>query len=158
MNRIVVGIAELVVASNPALLVTVGLGSCVGVTLRDPVAKIGGLAHIVLPSIENSVRKDYPLKYADSALEMAVQMMLDKGCMKHRIEAKMAGGATMFDFFDASMNIGSRNVTAVKDKLAQLRIPVIASDTGGNYGRTIEFHIDTGHLYIKSAFKGSKVI
>jgi len=98
------------------------------------------------------------LKFADSCIEMAVDMMLKKGCSKSRLEAKIAGGASMFSFGDADMKIGARNVEAVKRKLKELRIPLLSDDTGGNYGRTIEFDIASGELLVKSAFKGCKVI
>jgi len=157
MEQIIVGIADLVIVHNPAVLVTIGLGSCVGISLRDPVARVGALSHIVLPTIKESKNKDNPLKFADSAIEVAIQKMLEKGCLRGRIESKIAGGASMFSFGD-NMNIGEKNVAAVIKKLEELRIPILASDTGGNHGRTIEFHVETGVLVVKSAFRGVKEI
>lgn len=157
MEQIIVGIADLVIVHNPAVLVTIGLGSCVGISLRDPVARVGALAHIVLPTITEAKNKDNPLKFADSAIEVAIQKMLEKGCLRGRIESKIAGGASMFSFGD-NMNIGEKNVAAVVRKLGELKIPVLASDTGGNHGRTLEFHVETGVLVVKSAFRGIKEI
>lgn len=157
-EKIIVGIADLVVVHNPAVLVTIGLGSCVAVSFRDPVAKFGGLAHIVLPSIEESNNKNNPLKFADTAIEKAVEMMLQKGCLKTRIETKIAGGASMFSFKDADLQIGARNVEAVRRKLEEMKLPILASDTGGNYGRTIEFDIASGVMHVRSAFHGNKEI
>jgi chemotaxis protein CheD len=157
-EKIIVGIADLVVVHNPAVLVTIGLGSCVAVSFRDPVAKLGGLAHILLPTIEESGNKDNPLKFADKAIEKAVEMMLQKGCVKNRIETKIAGGASMFSFKEADLQIGSRNVEAVRGKLGEMKLPIIASDTGGNYGRTVEFDIASGVMLVKSAFNGNKEI
>jgi len=157
-EQIIVGIADIVVVHNPAVLITIGLGSCVGVALRDPGTRFGALAHILLPSIGESRNKDRPMKFADSCIEMAVDMMLKKGCSKSRLEAKIAGGASMFSFGDADLKIGTRNVEAVRKKLEEFKIPILASDTGGNYGRTIEYHISSGELVVKSAFKGIKVI
>jgi len=157
MEQIIVGIADLVIVHNPAVLVTIGLGSCVGISLRDPVARVGALSHIVLPTIKESKNKDNPLKFADSAIEVAIQKMLEKGCLRGRIESKIAGGASMFSFGD-NMNLGEKNVAAVIKKLEELRIPILASDTGGNHGRTIEFHVETGVLVVKSAFRGVKEI
>jgi len=157
-EKIIVGIADLVVVHNPAVLVTIGLGSCVAVSFRDPVARFGGLAHILLPAIEESKNKDNPLKFADTAIEKGVEMMLRKGCLKNRIETKIAGGASMFSFKEADMQIGARNVEAVRRKLQELKLPIIASDTGGNYGRTIEFDIASGAMFVKSAFNGNKEI
>src|SRR5660398_192527 len=95
-EKIIIGIAELVVVHNPAILVTIGLGSCVAISIRDPIARYGGLSHILLPSISESNNKSNPMKFADSALEMVVDLLLKKGCAKNRLEAKIAGGASMF--------------------------------------------------------------
>lgn len=159
MEKIIVGIADYAVAHNPATLVTIGLGSCVGIALRDPKARIGALVHILLPSIKDSNNTNNPIKFADSAIEIVIQEMCKKeGVFKKRIEAKIAGGASMFNLGGASLNIGERNVKAVLQKLEQEKIPIIAKDTGGNFGRTVEFHIETGLLIVKRAFKEIKEI
>lgn len=157
-EQLYVGIAELVVAHNPAVLITKGLGSCIAVILRDPVARFGALAHIILPSINEARNKENPLKFGDSAIEIAVQRMIEKGCLKNRLEAKIAGGACMFNFPNQVINIGERNAEAVRKKLGEMHIPVLASDVGGNYGRTVEFDIEKGSMTIKTAFHGVKVI
>ncbi|MCX9026367.1 MAG: chemotaxis protein CheD [Candidatus Methanoperedens sp.] len=157
-EKILIGIADYVVAPNPAVIVTIGLGSCVGISIRDPIAGFGGLAHILLPSIKESNNKNTPLKFADSALEIVVDSLLKKGCVKSRLEAKIAGGASMFSIGTNTINIGERNVEAVKQKLKEMNIPLLASDTGANYGRTIEFNIASGVMTVKSAFNGIKEI
>jgi chemotaxis protein CheD len=157
-EKIIIGIADLVVVHNPAVLVTIGLGSCVAISIRDPVARLGGLSHILLPSITESNNKNNPMKFADSAIEMLVDMLLRKGCIKNRLESKIAGGASMFDFGGNTLKVGERNVEAVKKKLKELNIALIASDTGANYGRTVEFDIASGMMLVKSAFYGIKEI
>lgn len=157
-ERIIIGIADYVVVHNPAVLVTIGLGSCMGIAIRDPIARFGGLAHILLPSINESTNKGNPLKFADSAIEIMIETLLKKGCAKSRLEAKIAGGAKMFNLGVNTMNIGERNVEAVKRKLKEMNIPLLASDTGANYGRTIEFNIASGEMTVKSAFSGIKTI
>ncbi|VVB89509.1 Chemoreceptor glutamine deamidase CheD [uncultured archaeon] len=157
-EKINVGIADLAVIHNPAVLVTVGLGSCVAISFRDPVAKFGALAHIVLPGIEQSRNRENPLKFADSAIDIAIKKLLEKGCSKNRIESKIAGGACMFNFGGTSFNIGERNVEAVRKKLGEMNIPILAGDTGGNHGRTVEFDVETGVMSIKSAVLGIKKI
>ncbi len=157
-EKIFVGIADLAVVHNPAVLVTIGLGSCVAISFRDPLAKFGGLSHILLPSIQESNNKDNPLKFADSAITLAVDMLLRNGCHISRIDAKIAGGASMFNIGGKALNIGERNVEAVKRKLDEMNIPIIATDTGLNYGRTVEFHISSGIMTVKSAFHGIKEI
>lgn len=154
MQKIQLGIAELIVVHNPATIVTI-VGSCVAVSFRDPVSRIGGMVHIVLPDANQASYKEPPEKFADTGIEMAVREMLKKGCLKNRIESKIAGGANMFSG-TISMRIGEKNVEAVKQKLAEMNIPILASDTGGNYGRTVEFHIETGEMVVKTAFKGIK--
>ncbi len=157
-EQLYIGIAELVVAHNPAVLITKGLGSCIAVALRDPVARYGALAHIILPSINEVRNKENPLKFGDSALEIAVKKMLEKGCVKGRLEAKIAGGSCMFNFPNQVINIGERNAESVKKKLAEMNIPLLASDVGGNYGRTVEFDIEKGTMTVKTAFHGAKVM
>ncbi len=157
-EHVSVGIAKLVVMHNPAVLITRGLGSCIAILLRDPVARFGALAHIILPSIEQSNDKEHPLKFADSAIEIAVKRMLEKGCSKDRIVAKIAGGACMFHVEKQIINIGEKNVGAVIHKLEEMHIPILASDTGGNHGRNVEFDIETGVVTIKTALQGVKVI
>lgn len=157
-EHITIGIAELVVIHNPAVLITRGLGSCVAISLRDPVARFGALAHIILPSIEKSNDKEHPLKFADSAIEIALKQLLENGCLKSRIVAKIAGGACMFNLENQVINIGARNIEAVINKLEELNIPILANDTGGNCGRTVEFDIEKGSLTVKTAMNGVKVL
>ncbi len=157
-EHVTIGIAELVVMHNPAVLITRGLGSCVAISLRDPVARFGALAHIILPSIEKSNDKEHPLKFADSAIEIAVKQLMEKGCLKSRIVAKIAGGACMFNLEKQIINVGARNIEAVISKLGELKIPILADDTGGNYGRTVEFDIEKGSLTVKTALNGVKVL
>ncbi len=157
-EQVNVGIAELVVMHNPAVLITRGLGSCVAISLRDPEARFGALAHIILPGIEQSNDKQHPLKFADSAIEIAVKQMLEKGCSKNRIVAKIAGGACMFHLENQIISVGAKNVGAVIHKLKEMHIPILASDTGGDHGRTVEFDIETGVVTIKTALQGVKVI
>ncbi len=157
-EKIFVGIADLAVVHNPAVLVTIGLGSCVAISFRDPIAKFGGLSHILLPSIQESNNKENPMKFADSAIKMAIEMLIRNGCLMSRIEAKIAGGASMFNIGGKALNIGERNVEAVKKKLNEMNIPIIGTDTGLNYGRTVEFHISSGVMIVKSAFHGIKEI
>ena len=156
-NTIVVGISDLKIAQKDDILVTYALGSCVGICLYDPVAKIAGLSHIMLPTISdfsnsNVVRE----KFADTAIEILVQKMQIAGAIKARMRAKIAGGAQMFNNISnlSLAGIGERNVIAVKQELLRLRIPIIAEDTGKNYGRTVFFHSDEGIMKVKSVNKG----
>ncbi len=158
-QSITVGISDLNVTSAPNLLVTYALGSCVGICLYDPLTRVGGLAHIMLPSSKAAAPDHNPYKFADTATMDLVRKMELQGANKMRIKAKIAGGAQMFAAITNSSiaNIGARNTVAVKEVLAQLSIPILAEDTGKNYGRTLYFNTLDGSMRIKSAIKGEWV-
>ncbi|MBE6906550.1 chemotaxis protein CheD [Marasmitruncus massiliensis] len=159
MNTVTVGISDLNIVKAPDVLVTYALGSCVGICLYDPVAKIAGLSHIMLPSVSQMPGARDSYKFADTAIVILVKKMTELGARSARMKAKIAGGAQMFAALSNSSiaNIGQRNVTAVKNTLAQLNIPIIAEDTGKNYGRTLYFNADTGLMQIKSGIHGEWV-
>lgn len=154
-----VGMADLNVIRGQGLIRTTGLGSCVGVTLFDPMLKVAGLAHVMLPSSEIAREGALNLaKYADTALPELVRRLSELGVTKSRLIAKMAGGSQMFTFAGKgdSMRIGPRNVESCKAMLNELGIPLVAEDTGGNYGRTIELDCESGILFIRSVQMGIK--
>jgi len=150
----------LAVCRTPQSLITIGLGSCVGICLYDPIVKVGGLAHIMLPDSTQARSIQNKAKYADTAIVVLIDKMLAKGVIKNRLVAKIAGGAQMFNFPGVSsiMRIGERNVEAVKKKLQVLNISILAEDTGGNFGRTINFNPDNGKLFIKTINRGEKIV
>lgn len=155
-----VGMADLKVTKAPNTLMTSGLGSCIGICLYDNVAKIGGLAHIMLPDSTQARANDNKAKFADSAIPILIDEMIKLGAVKIRITAKIAGGAQMFNFPGSTdvMRIGDRNAEAVKENLKKYGIKILAAETGGNYGRTIEMDIQLGKLYIRTIDKGEKVV
>lgn len=159
-NVIKVGMADLQSSRHPCIITTLGLGSCVGIALYDPIRKIAGLAHIMLPSSQQAKNNSNIAKFADTAIVKLVGDMVKLGAVKFQIVAKIAGGAQMFTFNDPSevMRIGTRNVTATKEVLSGLGIPILAEDTGGTYGRTIEINSDNGRLFIKTIGHGQKEI
>ena len=159
-NVIKVGMADLNVCVSPDSITTLGLGSCVGIALRDPVTKIGGLAHVMLPD-STIIRNNTNIpKFADTGIEELVKQVVARGANRGRLVAKIAGGAQMFAFQNKSdmVRVGERNVEASKKKLRELGIPLKAQDTGLNYGRTIVFYPETGELIIRSAGKPEKKI
>jgi chemotaxis protein CheD len=160
METTCVNIAEYFIAKSPSIIETRSLGSCVGIVLYDITSKIGGLAHVMLPDSKKVSFGGKPGKYADIAIDTMLKKMIEIGANKNNIVAKIAGGACMFTGPSVSdfMNIGLRNVTAIKSILKELKIPLIAEDTGGTYGRTIEFHMDIGKLIIKSSMAPTKEI
>lgn len=154
-----VGMADLNVTTGTGVLKTTGLGSCVGVTIYDPRAKVAGMAHVMLPSSDIAKEGNLNIaKYADTAIPEMVKRMLELGAVNSRMVAKMAGGAQMFAFSTSNdtMRIGPRNVDSCKEQLKLFSIPVLAEDTGGNFGRTIEFHTDTGVLVLRTVQQGVK--
>ena len=159
MNRIIIGMADHAIVKCPVKVVTLGLGSCIGISLYDSQAKVGGLVHIMLPSVDQARSKDNKAKFADTGIVHLVEEMVKQGAVKRRLEAKIAGGASMFSFGNNSqLKIGLRNVEMTIKVLKDLNIPIISEDTGGKYGRTIELDSCNGLLYVKSALNGSKEI
>ncbi len=160
-NVIKVGMADLKVCKLPDSLITLGLGSCVGICLYDSITKVSGMAHIMLPDSKQMTRDKNPAKYADTGIDLLIHDMIQLGADRKRLKAKIAGGAQMFAFSaaaDSLGRVGDRNIEAVKAKLASLRIPILAEDTGLNYGRTIQFFSEDGSLLIKSVGKELKRI
>lgn len=159
-NLIKVGMADLQSSRHPCQLTTLGLGSCVGIALYDATRKIAGLAHIMLPSSQQAKNNSNIAKFADTAIYKLIDDMAQLGALRTSLVAKLAGGAQMFSFSEASemMRIGARNVVASKEILNTLKIPIIAEDTGGNYGRTIVLFSENGSLSIKTIGHGVKEI
>ena len=155
-----VGMADLQVAKAPDSLITLGLGSCIGLTLYDPVTKIGGMVHYMLPDSTQVRNNTNIAKFADTGIEELLKRVTAAGASRSRLVAKIAGGAKMFETTGGSNigNIGARNAEAAKMILKQKGIRLIAEDTGLNYGRTVELHCETGEFYIKSVGKNVKVI
>lgn len=156
-----VGMADLKVCTVPDSLTTLGLGSCVGIALYDRTTKITGLAHIMLPSSKEICNHSNIAKFADTGIEETVRLMKAKGAKVSNIVAKIAGGAQMFAFSankNDMLNVGDRNVLAVKEKLRELNIPIIAEDTGLNFGRTVIIDSETGIYTIKAVGKDIKEI
>ena len=159
MAVIVVGMADLKVAKHPDTLTTLGLGSCVGITLFDRAKHIGGMAHCMLPTYKGFEGQNIA-KFVDSAVIELINQLVRIGATRTALVAKIAGGAHMFGRSQNSdmLKIGERNAAAGLAILRQLSIPVQANDTGGSHGRTIELNIETGALRIKTVGAGEKFI
>jgi len=159
-DNIKVGMADYKVSTHPAALITLGLGSCVGIALYDTDTKVVGLAHIMLPSSKMSNNVVNVAKFADTAIVSMVDDMVKIGANRNKIVAKLAGGAQMFKFSENCdfVRIGNRNIVASKEALGELKIPILAEDVGGNCGRTIELNSEDGRLMIKTVGFGEKHI
>ncbi len=160
MNIIKVGMADLNTVKAPGILTTLGLGSCVGIALYDKKTKIAGLAHIMLPSSKEIKNNSNKAKFADTALDLLINNMIKIGANRNNMVAKLAGGAQMFSFNTNNdvLKIGKRNILASKKKLHDLKISIIAEDTGGNFGRTIELRALNGDLLVKTIGHGKTII
>jgi chemotaxis protein CheD len=130
-----IGIGEYRVGSFP--MMTIGLGSCIGLTLYDDSSKIGAMVHIMLP--DSAGRKDRPGKYADTAIPLLLKELNDKGAKSRSLIAKMAGGACMFEYFGTNLNIGERNAERVRAILKENNISLRKEDVGGKVGRSVTF-------------------
>lgn len=155
-----VGMADMNVCLPPHGITTLGLGSCVGVVLYDPLTKISGMVHVMLPDSTKIRNNENIAKFADTGIEELIHKLEKLGANRRTLVSKIAGGAQMFAFKTNNdmLRIGERNVEATKQKLATEGIRLIAEDTGLNYGRTIEFYPETGELYVKSVGKPTKII
>ena len=156
-----VGMADLKTCVSPDGITTLGLGSCVGVAIRDPSNKIGGLAHVMLPDSTAIKGQLNVAKFADTGIVELVKQMEKLGARRSRMVAKIAGGATMFAFQGGNSTmgqVGQRNVEATKMKLKELKIPILAEDTGANYGRTVIFYPETGDFHIRAVGKPESII
>lgn len=150
-KNLTVGIADMKFARQEGVLITYALGSCIGITLYDPMIKLGALIHIMLPELGNMPDKNV-FKYADTGITETLRKLNVLGGRNPRIVAKIAGGAKMFDLkgSDNFGNIGMRNVTSVKTILRQEGIRLVAEDTGQNYARTLSFDVATGQATIRT--------
>lgn len=150
-HRIVVGMAEMVVTNNlSATLATYSLGSCLGVSIYDPVARVGGLIHFMLPdsTIAPEKARSQPAMFLDSGLPRLFQAAYQLHLDKHRAVICVAGGAQILDD-RGHFNIGRRNNDALNDLLRQHNLQIAAQDTGGMVNRTMYLKLATGEVRLK---------
>jgi chemotaxis protein CheD len=137
----VVRMGEAFASSAPGdVLACIGLGSCIGLAVVDRVKGVAALAHVMLPE---STQPDppQPHKFADLAVPALVGLVVAAGASRTRLEAALVGGAAMFQFGGSGQDIGQRNAVAVTRLLADARIPVRATATGGGKGRTMRVNV-----------------
>jgi len=144
-DLVIIGIGEWSVGST--VMTSIGLGSCVGVVLHDEEKKIGGLAHVMLPqsSVKPGEREG---KYADTAVKVLLDELMARGSKTGSLKAKLAGGASMFQNFSGNLNIGERNVEALRIILKEKSIPIIREDIGGTVGRTVTYYPKENGRYV----------
>lgn len=152
-------VAEIAVATA-GVITTVGLGSCVAISLYDAAAGVGALGHVLLPDRALSRHRDNPGRFAETAIPAMVDAIEQHGGRRANLVAKMAGGASMFASLLATsgMNVGARNVQGTREALDAARIPLVAEDTGGEHGRSVVFHVSDGALEVRSLRGGTRVL
>ena len=157
-NEVRVGIADAKIISAPNSIMTIGLGSCVGIALYDTGKKIAAL--IMLPDSHAFKSVTNPYKFADLAIPLILEEMTKRGCIKKNVVAKIAGGASMFKFSEKSINsdIGNRNIEAVREAINKEGIIIAAEDVGGSKGRTMFVESESGKVLIRIVGQGIKEI
>ena len=149
-QTIKVGMADLKVCKAPDSLTTIGLGSCVGIALYDPVLKVAGLAHVMLPDSTQIKNNSVIAKFADTGIQKLYDDMVKAGANKFRMVAKIAGGAKMFEMSEKAGlgNIGQRNIESVRLNLRREGIRILAENVGGSVARTLSFFPENGQAQI----------
>jgi chemotaxis protein CheD len=151
MSNTMVRMGELAATKTPGdTLVTLGLGSCIGVVLLDRRLGVAGLAHVVLPDSGGHSEVNR-FKFADHAVPELIRRVVALGARRPLLESVLVGGASMFAAIGGSMEVGPRNESAVKDALAAARIRIHASATGGTRGRTVRVDPETGIVLVREA-------
>lgn len=153
-----VGLGELKSSGvDGQVLVCYGLGSCIGLTFYDQIARVGVMGHIVLPESNLNRNGSFPpAKFADTAVPAAIAEAVRLGASRSRLVARIAGGARMLHVVGAGskLDIGSRNIEAVRAALSAEGIQIVAEDTGGSYGRTLQLFIGDGRLLVSTVGRG----
>jgi len=152
-NLHAVAIGEMVVSESPVdVLIAYGVGSCVAVCMYDPVAKIGGMLHALLPRAKSDRAQGNPTKFVEQGIPLLIDELLRQGARRSRMAAYLCGGAQVLDApgFENTLNIGERNVQAAETGLKAARISIKARATGGSIGRTIKLYISDGRVTLRS--------
>ncbi|MEE8421239.1 MAG: chemotaxis protein CheD [Dehalococcoidia bacterium] len=158
-QEVFLSLGEWHVTDDPeAVLVCLGLGSCVAISLYDPSAKVAAMAHMVLPDSTAGRASPGSAKFVDQAMPMLIEELREAGANKNRLVAMITGGACMLTstFKDGPEQVGPRNVVATKKALAEAGITIKEEETGGSHGRTVRFYVGTGEVQISTA--GSSVV
>jgi len=156
----IVKVADWAVERGNAVIVTLGLGSCVAIMLHDPQAGAGAMAHILLPSRSLARDAANPAKFPETAVPLLVQKLAQLGAEPRRLIAKLAGGASMFAqlMTPGSVQMGERNIVAARDVLRRAGIPVMSEAVGGGAGRSVRFYVADGRVEVRSVGADATVL
>lgn len=152
MQQHTVGISDLYVAcGGDEVIVTYSLGSCVGVTVYDPIVKVGGMIHCMLPLSKTDPVKaqSKPAMFIDTGVPLLLQKVYDLGARRDRLVVKVAGGASPLEDITV-FQIGQRNYTVFRKLMWKNSILITSEDVGGTISRTMSLHMDSGRTFIRS--------
>ena len=152
-------VADFAVGKGGGVISTIGLGSCVAIAIYDKQARVGGMAHVLLPSEGLSRDKDNRAKFPGTAVPLLLEEMRKLGA-RGPFTAKIAGGSSMFGALlpSGGINMGERNVLSSRQALSEAGIPLAAQDVGGDYGRSVYFHLDDGRMLVRSLKSGDRAL
>ncbi|HEU0052485.1 MAG TPA: chemotaxis protein CheD [Longimicrobium sp.] len=155
-----VKVAQHAVGGPHDVLVTLGLGSCVAIVVSDPRARVGGLAHALLPEPALARDRGNHAKFASTAVPMLVEELAAMGARAARLEARLVGGASMFTnlMVPGSLNMGERNVRAAREALRLAGIPLLGEAVGGDFGRSVRFTVGEGRTVVSSVGRPDVVL
>ncbi len=151
-ERVIVGVGDLAVSNKPGVeLVTYSLGSCIGVLIHDPVARVGGLLHLMLPDskLNQDRARKQPGVFADSGVPLLFRSAYNLGAKKGRLRVVVVGGSQVMDA-SGHFNIGKRNYAAVRKLFWRNNVLVDREEVGGNVNRTVGLEIATGRIWMKT--------
>ena len=158
MNRpeLIVRVADLRTGTGDEVLITIGLGSCVAIVLYDPVARVGGMAHVLLPSPALSRHDANPAKFPQTAIPRLIELMGKEGASTRRMTARLVGGASMFASLAApgTIQMGERNIVACRQALYHEGLALTGEATGGEFGRTVRLWVADGRVEVSTVFHG----
>ena len=159
MSEIRVKVADYALAGAGEVLVTLGMGSCVAIMLHAPRARVGALAHVLLPDVSIARERANRARFAETAVPLLVEQMRARG-VTEPLSAKLTGGAGMFAQLlrTGGVNMGARNAEAARAALTLAKIALVAEDTGGDYGRSVWFDPASGVATVRSLRGGDRVL
>jgi chemotaxis protein CheD len=155
-RELLVRVADLRVGVADDVLITQGLGSCVAILLYDAEARIGGMAHVLLPSPALSRVDANPAKFPQSAIPRLLELMAADGAQPARISARLAGGASMFAALASpgAVHMGERNLVAARQVLRTHSVPLVGEAVGGDFGRTVRLIVNDGRVEVITVAHG----
>jgi len=160
-GSLLVGMAEIQTVKGAGQLTCLGLGSCIGLCGFDPMSKVAGMVHVMLPEAFAGKPVEKPGKFADTGVPALLDALKKAGADSSRLLFAMAGGAQVFKFGaspESRLDIGSRNSVAVTRVLKEMGFRIVAHDTGGSNGRTVIFTVETGDFTVRTVTSGEKTL